>query len=149
MGLFQRLVSFHATFSVLLLLLSLASCKDERWRFFGSSAEEEMVCRNLSIADRLMEECPDSAMTILRHDSAAVVNCSENTRMTYAMLKTQADDKLYVTHKSDSVIRRVVEYFAEYGDSRQQAQAWYLLAGCRMTCTTFIPQCQHGKKFLQ
>jgi len=111
----------------LLLLLSLASCKDERWRFLGSSAEEEMVCRNLSLADRLMEECPDSAMTILRHDSAAVVNCSENTRMTYAMLKTQADDKLYVTHKSDSVIRRVGEYFAEYGDSRQQAQAWYLL----------------------
>ena len=127
MGLFQRLVSFHATFFVLLLLLSLASCKDERWRFLGSSAEEEMVCRNLSLADSMMEERPDSAMTILRHDSAAVVNCSENTRMTYAMLKIQADDKLYVTHKSDSVIRRVVEYFAEYGDSRQQAQAWYLL----------------------
>lgn len=111
----------------MLLLLSLASCQDERWRLPGSSAEEEKVCRNLSLADSLMEERPDSAMTILRHDSAAVVNCSENTRMTYAMLKTQADDKLYVTHKSDSVIRRVVEYFAEYGDSRQQAQAWYLL----------------------
>lgn len=111
----------------MLLLLSLASCKDERWRLFGSSAKEEMVCRNLSIADSLMEERPDSAMTILRHDSAAVVNCSENTRMTYAMLKIQADDKLYVTHKSDSVIRKVVEYFAEYGDVRQQAQAWYLL----------------------
>lgn len=127
MGLFQRMVRLRATFFVLLLLLSLASCKDERWRFLGSSAEEEKVCRNLSLADSLMEECPDSAMTILRHDSAAVVNCSENTRMTYAMLKIQADDKLYVTHKSDSVIRRVVEYFAEYGDSRQQAQAWYLL----------------------
>ena len=111
----------------MLLLLFFASCKDERWRFLGSSAEEEMVCRNLSLADSMMEERPDSAMTILRHDSAAVVNCSENTRMTYAMLKIQADDKLYVTHKSDSVIRRVVEYFAEYGDSRQQAQAWYLL----------------------
>ena len=111
----------------MLLLLSLASCQDERWWLFGFSAEEEKVCRNLSIADRLMEERPDSAMTILRHDSAAVVNCSENTRMTYAMLKTQADDKLYVTHKSDSVIRKVAEYFAEYGDFRQQAQAWYLL----------------------
>lgn len=111
----------------MLLLLSLASCQDERWRFPRSSAEEEMVCRNLSLADSLMEERPDSAMTILRHDSAAVVNCSENTRMTYAMLKTQADDKLYVTHKSDSVIRKVVEYFAEYGNARQQAQAWYLL----------------------
>ena len=127
MGLFQRVVSFHATFSVMLLLLSLASCKDERLRFLGSSAEEEKVCRNLSIADRLMEERPDSALTILRHDSTAVVNCSENTRMTYAMLKTQADDKLYITHKSDSVIRKVVEYFAEYGNARQQAQAWYLL----------------------
>ena len=127
MGLFQRMVSFHATFSVLLLLLSLASCQDERLRFLGSSAEEEMVCRNLSLADSLMEERPDSAMTILRHDSAAVVNCSENTRMMYAMLKTQADDKLYITHKSDSVIRKIVEYFAEYGNARQQAQAWYLL----------------------
>lgn len=112
---------------IMLLLLSFASCKDERWRFLGSSAEEEKVCRNLGIADSLMEERPDSAMTILRHDSAAVVNCSENTRMTYAMLKTQADDKLYITHKSDSVIRKVVEYFAEYGNARQQAQAWYLL----------------------
>lgn len=127
MGLFQRMVRLRATFSVLLLLLSLVSCKDERWRFLSSSAEEEKVCRNLSIADNMMEECPDSAMTILRHDSAAVVNCSENTRMTYAMLKTQADDKLYITHKSDSVIRKVVEYFAEYGNARQQAQAWYLL----------------------
>lgn len=111
----------------MLLLLSLVSCQDGRWRLFSMSAEEEKVCLDLNLVDSLMEEHTDSALTILRSDSAAVLKCSEGTRMMYAMLKIQADDKLYITHKSDSVIRKIADYFSEHGNARQQAQAWYLL----------------------
>ena len=113
---------------IILPLLFMTSCHDGRWRLFGLSAEEEEQVRlSLSLADSLMEDHPDSAMAVLRHDSALVLRADISERMMYALLKTQADDKLYVTHKSDSVIREVADYFNEYGDARQQAQAWYLL----------------------
>ena len=106
----------------------MTSCHDGRWRLFGLSAEEEERVRlSLTLADSLMEDNPDSAMAVLRRDSALVLRADISERMMYALLKTQADDKLYVTHKSDSVIREVADYFNEHGDARQQAQAWYLL----------------------
>ena len=119
------------TYRLLLLLLPLlfmTSCQDGRWHLFGLSAEEEEQVRlSLSLADSLMEDNPDSAMAVLRRDSALVLRADINERMMYALLKTQADDKLYVTHRSDSVIRKVAEYYNEHGDARQQTQAWYLL----------------------
>lgn len=119
------------TYRLLLLLLPLlfmTSCQDGRWRLFGLSAEEEERMRlSLCLADSLMEDNPDSAMAVLRRDSALVLRADISERMMYALLKTQADDKLYVTHRSDSVIREVAEYFNEHGDARQQTQAWYLL----------------------
>ena len=138
---YKKIWSFHfiyvillhiiMTYRLLLLLLPLlfmTSCQDGRWRLFGLSAEEEEQVRlSLSLADSLMEDNPDSAMAVLRHDSALVLRADISERMMYALLKTQADDKLYVTHKSDSTIREVAKYFNEHGDTRQQAQAWYLL----------------------
>lgn len=138
---YKKIWSFHfiyvillhiiMTYRLLLLLLPLlfmTSCQDGRWRLFGLSAEEEEQVRlSLSLADSLMEDNPDSAMAVLRRDSALVLRADINERMMYALLKTQADDKLYVTHKSDSTIREVAKYFNEHGDARQQAQAWYLL----------------------
>ncbi len=111
----------------LLLFLSLVSCREGRRQFFGLSAEEqERVCLNLSLADSLMEENPDSALAILRRDSADVSKCDKHTRMLFGMLKTHADDKKYITHRSDSVIREATEYFLQHGDARQQAQAGFL-----------------------
>lgn len=113
---------------IMLLLLSLASCGEGQWRPFGLSAEEEEQVRlDLSLIDSLMEEHPDSAMIILQRDSALMCRAAKAERMMYSLLKIQADDKLYVTHKSDSTIREVAAYFNEHGNARQQAQAWYLL----------------------
>lgn len=113
---------------LLLLLLSLASCQGGRWHLFGLSAEEEeRLCLDLNLADSLMENNADSAMSILRHDSVLAHRADKEERMMYALLKTQADDKLNITHQSDSTIREVANYFSKHGNARQQAQAWYLL----------------------
>lgn len=81
----------------------------------------------MRLADSLIEERPDSSLALLRRDSLLFTKASKAVRMAYALSRTEAEDKCYVTHTSDSAIRPAAEYLAAHGTALQSVRAWYVL----------------------
>ena len=81
--------------------------------------------RVLSQADSLLEMMPDSALRLLAQweDSAEVA--PERVQMYYYLLTVKAADKAKITHTSDSIIRRVVDYYEHRGDRWLLPEACY------------------------
>lgn len=90
----------------------------------------------LSRADSLMEEHADSAMSLLRLDSVVFLRATQQLRMAYILSKTEAEDKLYITHRSDSAMQLAVKYFDRHGTALQRTRAWYLLG--RIYCDMLL-----------
>ena len=100
----------------LLLCATLFSCRD------GGRAEGI-----LRTADSLMEEHPDSALAILKLDSLEICRSGKDFRLWYALSRTEADDKCYILHVSDSAIRIAAGCYDSYGSALQRVRADYLL----------------------
>ena len=90
----------------------------------------------LSRADGLMEQHADSAMSLLRLDSVVFLRATQQQRMAYILSKTEAEDKLYITHCSDSAMQLAVKYFDRHGTALQRTRAWYLLG--RIYCDMLL-----------
>lgn len=104
-------------FVVLAAVLSaVSSCRDD--------GRARVVLR---LADSLMEERPDSALALLRRDSLLFGSAGKSVRMAYELSKSEADDKCYILHTSDSAMLPVAEYFARRGTPLQRVRAWYAL----------------------
>ena len=78
-------------------------------------------------ADSLMEEYPDSALAILKRDSLEICRSGKDFRLWYALSRTEADDKCYILHVSDSAIRIAAGCYDSYGSALQRVRADYLL----------------------
>ena len=78
----------------LLLYTTFFSCRD--------GGRIESILRT---TDSLMEGHPDSALSILRRDSLEICRSGKDYRLWYALSRTEADDKCYILHVSDSAIR--------------------------------------------
>lgn len=81
----------------------------------------------LRTTDSLMEEHPDSALAILRRDSLEICRSGKDYRLWYALSRTEADDKCYILHVSDSTIRAAANYYNNHGSDFQRVRANYLL----------------------
>lgn len=101
---------------LLVLALVALSCRDD-----GS---QEALLRT---ADSLLESHPDSALALLRRDSSQFSRSGKSVRMWYVLSRTEAEDKCYVTHVSDSSIRAAAEYYDASGSARRRVRAHYLL----------------------
>lgn len=102
---------------LILTLVAIASCGDNAG-----------VKRALAMADSLMESRPDSALHILRRDSALIESsASAGYRMWYTVLRTEAEDKLYIPHYSDSTLLRVVKFYNTLGTPMQRVRSNYVL----------------------
>ena len=101
---------------LLVLALVALSCRDD-----GS---QEALLRT---ADSLLEVHPDSALALLRRDSSQFSRSGKSVRMWYVLSRTEAEDKCYVTHVSDSAIRAAAEYYDASGSGRRRVRAHYLL----------------------
>ena len=99
-----------------LLLLFLLAC--------NRAGEHEALFRQV---ESVMNKRPDSAMVLLE----SIQNperLPERDWAYWALLTTQAKDKLYIRHTSDSVINRVVDYFDGFSFFRyrhEKALAYY------------------------
>ena len=100
----------------LLLCATFFSCRD------GGRAEGI-----LRTVDSLMEEHPDSALAILKRDSLEICRSGKDFRLWYALSRTEADDKCYILHVSDSAIRIAAGCYDSYGSTLQRIRADYLL----------------------
>ena len=102
---------------LILVLFTLASC--------SSSGP---ISRSLSVAEKLMDIYPDSALIVLQSISPANLG-SDRERALYGLLMTQALDKNYVDVTSDSLIRPAVNYYSDSSDKFHLMKSLYYLAG--------------------
>jgi tetratricopeptide (TPR) repeat protein len=102
--------------SISMVVIALASC--------GRNAK---LMTTLDTADRLMENRPDSALSLLSGLKDSVRDGSKSVQMRYELMKTEAEDKCYITHTSDSTMLAVTNYFNHHGNLLQRMKAYYLL----------------------
>ncbi len=74
-------------------------------------------------AEQLMDQHPDSALMLL--DSIIPSTLSEAGHAHWCLLITQARDKNYITHTSDSLIRISCDYYTEHADQDRLMKAYY------------------------
>lgn len=73
----------------------------------------------------LLSARPDSVLYYLSQLDSQMADEPEETRMYHRLLTLAAEDKLYVPHTSDSLIREIVRYYEGYGDSDKLMMAYY------------------------
>ena len=93
--------------SVFIYALLLVSCTGENY------APELME------VEAFIQAKPDSALRVLRKINAE--DYSKQDKALYYLLLTQAEDKCYVKHQSDSLISIAVDYFRHSGDDLRLA----------------------------
>lgn len=77
------------------------------------------------------EECitahPDSALAYLATLKEEIKNEPKETQMYYNLLTIKAQDKAYMPHTSDSLIKITTDFYENYGDSDKLMEAYYYL----------------------
>ena len=101
--------------SLLLLLLAFTACSDRK-----------VVTDVLYHAEALMDEHPDSSLTLLRTLTSDDFR-KEKNRARYALLHSQALDKNYIDVTNDSLISVAVEYYKDKDDVRSKFLSYYYL----------------------
>lgn len=108
----------HISFILgLFLILFLSSCH-------GGGNKTALLHQ----ADSLMQECPDSALTILE-SIPHPEKLYGSDKAAYALFLTRAKTKLNIYQKSDSLIRIAVDYYDRSWDKARKMQAYYY-RGC-------------------
>ena len=78
----------------------------------------------LERAEKVMSEHPDSALFLLEQ-IVTPEKMSERDYATWCLLITEARDKNYIEHTSDSLINIAVQYFEKKKDTNRLAEAYY------------------------
>ena len=78
----------------------------------------------LEQAEKVMSEHPDSALFLLEQ-VAAPEKMPERDYATWCLLITEARDKNYIEHTSDSLINVAIQYFEKKKDINRLAEAYY------------------------
>lgn len=79
----------------------------------------------LLAADSLASANPDSALTLLARVEDSLRQAPEPVRMYYNLLTVKAQDKAYILHTSDSLIRTVVDYYERKNNHAYLPEAYY------------------------
>lgn len=86
-------------------------------------------CSDNKIDERLVhinEIIPESAEEALSHlDSINYKDLSETNQYFYDLVKIKAEDKAYIKHSSDSIILRVISYYATHDKDKLYTEALY------------------------
>ena len=78
-------------------------------------------------AIRCIEQNTDSALIYLSSLNSTIQLEPEETRMYYGLLTTKAQDKKFIRHESDSLMKKVVRFYESYGDKEKRMEAYYYL----------------------
>ncbi len=108
------------------LLLHITSLVPIVLFLFMSACNNHPQAPMLLEAEKIIEEQPDSALSIL-NKIENVNQLSEKDHATYCLLLTQAQDLNYITHTSDSLIKIAATYFEKNKDKPRSMLAYYYL----------------------
>lgn len=96
---------------ILFSLLLFFSCSDNK-------IDERLVHLN-----EIIPESPEEALSHL--DSINYKDLSEANQYFYDLVKIKAEDKAYIKHSSDSIILRVISYYATHDKDKLYTEALY------------------------
>lgn len=99
---------------ILIILFSLSAC--QRKTTYPLAMQQ---------AESLINTRPDSSLHLLLGIADSISTLSSETQMYYHLLTIQAKDKQYITHTSDSLINRIVEFYEGYGDNDRLMMAYF------------------------
>ena len=102
---------------ILLSLLLLAG--------FACQGGRESLAPFWAKIDSIMPTRPDSALRLLRDKANERFTKADRAR--YLLLRTEAEDKTYVTPTTDSLIAIAAHYYEESDNERLKAKAWYYM----------------------
>lgn len=89
------------------------------------SCREAPYPKALHVADSLANVKPDSAISVLQSLKGEMATASEEVQMYHHLLCIKANDKAYIPHTSDSLIRVVLHYYIDKADERHLPEAYY------------------------
>jgi tetratricopeptide (TPR) repeat protein len=103
--------------------------------FFFACSEPTRDNSDLCIAESVMEENPDSALTILESLKYESLNSSDKAKC--ALLLTQARYKNYIDETNDSLINYAVEYYTRSDDYVNTMKAYFYQAIIYTNCKKY------------
>lgn len=106
----------------IILFIILALCV----MYIQSCTYVASVPAELQQAEELMEDAPDSALTILDNFEKPE-ELSKKDYALFCLLLTQALDKNYYIHTSDSIIQVATTYYEEHNDMASLALSYYYM----------------------
>ncbi|TWV11320.1 hypothetical protein FQ707_10965 [Bacteroidaceae bacterium HV4-6-C5C] len=102
---------------IIILFLFILSCEQRN----------TALQNDLYQAEKLMEARPDSVRTLLLRLQSKIEDANRADRMKYILLSTEADDKCFVNHPSDSAMLEAAAYYDHNGTPLQRMKSYYLL----------------------
>ena len=91
-----------------------------------ATACQEHTAIDFDRVEALMDPHPDSALALLDTLHAEPQHYTAKDRARYYLLLTEAMDKCFLTHTTDSLIRLSAEYYEQHNDRHHYAKALYL-----------------------
>lgn len=104
-------------------IISVLVCS---WAGCGTKQEGEVTLRELTRAENVMFDYPDSALHILQ---AMPVPAGEEQHALWCLLTTQAAYKQFMPIPSDSLIRIAYDYYRNTDDARRKAMSALYMGG--------------------
>lgn len=114
--------------SFVILLLVLAGC------FTPHSQSKEALTQ----AENMMQEKPDSALSILKHIPSGDLKSGEQQAL-FALLYSQALDKNYIDETNDSLIGIAAEYYNAHPEPYRLMLAYYYLSRIQFNAGNYTP----------
>jgi hypothetical protein len=107
-------MKIRSTFALICFIIAL----------LATSCTNKAIDEQLSLAESLMTERPDSALSIMNGIESDELT-GDRQKALYALLMTQARYKNYIDETNDSLINIAVEYFESHDDTRYKMLANY------------------------
>lgn len=92
----------------------------------GCCRNDKLLIQKLDVAETLMDEQPDSALTLLQGIGSEKLMAEEH-HARYALLYSQALDKNYIDEINDSLISIAVDYYKDRDEVRRKFLSYYYL----------------------
>ncbi len=111
----KRIGFISIIISIILLggMLEISGCKDSR-----------QVENRLDTAESLMEERPDSSLSILKEIKDSELN-GKRLKARYALLKSMALDKNYIDTTTFDVLQPAIDYYLKHGNADEKLKTYY------------------------
>lgn len=108
---------FYSKYILLILwIIIVSACTQNNTKLY----------KDLTDAEECMWKQPEKALQILQNINKDSISDNLNYA-TWCLLYTQAQDRNYITHSSDSLISIALDFFMKQDNPKRKAEAWKII----------------------